>query len=70
MDKVPTEEVKDDLVANHYVERDSARQRIENLITQLRRDADGLETILKMLPAEPTPEQDEALWSHFSRVRT
>jgi hypothetical protein len=42
--------------------RQSGRAVINDIIHRLRRRADHLETLSKMLPAEPTHEQDEALW--------
>lgn len=35
---------------------------IEDIIHRLRRRAEHLQTLLDMLPSNPTPDQDEALW--------
>lgn len=35
---------------------------IRDIIHRHRQKANHLETLLKMLPAVPTPEQEEALW--------
>lgn len=35
---------------------------INDIIHRLRRRADNLQTLLDMLPSNPTPQQDEALW--------
>lgn len=43
--------------------RQSGKDILRDAITRLRDRADSLETIYKMLPESPTPEQDAALWS-------
>lgn len=43
--------------------RQSGRAVIKDIIHRLRRKADDLEKLSDMLPANPTPEQDQALWS-------
>lgn len=42
--------------------RMSARAMLERQIDILQKQARDLRTILDMLPASPTPEQDRALW--------
>ena len=42
--------------------RQSGRAVIRDIIHRLRSKADALQKLSDMLPAEPTPEQDEALW--------
>lgn len=42
--------------------RQSGRAVLRDVIHRLRQKARNLETLANMLPAEPTPEQDEALW--------
>jgi hypothetical protein len=43
--------------------RQSARGMIASRIARLRREADGLDRLLKSIPEELPPEADEALWS-------
>lgn len=42
--------------------RKSGRAVIRDIIHRLRSKADALQKLSDMLPADPTPEQDEALW--------
>lgn len=42
--------------------RQSSRGILQDQIARLRRKADALQVIADMLPANPTPQQDEALW--------
>ena len=43
--------------------RQNGRAVINDVIQRLRRRADDLEKLANMLPAQPTPEQDQALWN-------
>ena len=43
--------------------RQSGRAVINDVIHRLRRKADDLEKLANMLPAQLTPEQDQALWN-------
>lgn len=43
--------------------RQSGRAVLQDVIERLRRRADDLQRLCDMLPAQPTPEQDEALWN-------
>lgn len=49
--------------------RQSAKGIIEQKIKALRQEAINYETILNMLPSNPTPEQDAALWNIFVNHR-
>jgi hypothetical protein len=42
--------------------RMSGKEVIRQEIGRLRNRANDLETVLDMLPSNPTPQQDEALW--------
>lgn len=42
--------------------RQSGRAVLKDVIRRLRQRANELQILSDMLPAEPTPEQDEALW--------
>lgn len=42
--------------------RQSGRAVIGDIIYRLRQKADYLQKLMDMLPAKPTPEQDNALW--------
>ena len=43
--------------------RQNGRAVLNDVIQRLRRKADDLEKLANMLPAQPTPEQDQALWN-------
>lgn len=42
--------------------RQKGKAVLRDIIHRLRRRADDLEKLYDMLPTNPTPEQDEALW--------
>ena len=42
--------------------RQSGRAVIGDIIHRLRQKADNLQKLIDMLPARPTPDQDNALW--------
>ena len=43
--------------------RMTARTLIQDRIQKLRREADGLESLLRSIPEQMPPEADEALWA-------
>jgi hypothetical protein len=43
-------------------QRQSGKGVLRDVILRLRRKADNLQTVLNMLPEQPTPEQDQHLW--------
>lgn len=48
---------------NTMCARQNGRAVLNDVIHRLRRKADDLEKLANMLPAQPTPEQDQALWN-------
>jgi len=42
--------------------RQSGKGALQSIIGRLRRKADNLQTVVNMLPEQPTPEQDQHLW--------
>lgn len=43
--------------------RQSGRAVLGDIVHRLRRKANDVEKLMDMLPARPTPEQDQALWN-------
>lgn len=51
------------MVSSERGGRQSGRDVLRRIIMQHRDKADQLQKLVDMLPSQPTPEQDEALWN-------